>query len=48
MDKTKLTAITLLDMSKAFDSISHKILLTKLQDVGASHSCIQWFRSYLK
>ena len=47
MDKKKLTAITLLDMSKAFDSISHKILLMKLQDVGASHSCIQWFRSYL-
>ena len=43
----KLTAITLLDMRKAFDSISHKILLTKLQDAGASHSCIQWFRSYL-
>ena len=47
MDQKKLSAIILLDMSKAFDSISHKILLAKLQDVGASHSTIQWFRSYL-
>ena len=47
MDQRKLTAITLLDLSRAFDSISHRILLTKLQEVGASHSSIQWVRSYL-
>ena len=39
-DQRKLTAITLLDLSKAFDSISHRILLTKLQDVAASHPSI--------
>ena len=39
-DQRKLTAITLLDLSKAFDSISHRILLTKLQDVVASHPSI--------
>ena len=37
-DQRKLTAITLLDLSKAFD---------KLQDVRASHSSTQWFCSYL-
>ena len=37
-DQRKLTAITLLDLSKAFD---------KLQDVRASHSGIQWFCKYL-
>ena len=47
IDQKKLSAIVLLDMSKACDSISHKILLAKLQDVGASYSVIQWFRSYL-
>ena len=39
--------MVLLDMSEAFDSISHKILLLKLQDMGASTSAINWFRSYL-
>ena len=34
-------------MSKAFDSINHNMLLFKLQDVGASPSAIQWFRSYI-
>ena len=39
----------LLDMSKAFDSINHGILLNKLQDVGASNAALQslWFHSYL-
>ena len=34
----------LLDMRKAFDSISHEIMLLKLKDVGASNTCLQWFR----
>ena len=38
IDKRKLTPIVLLDMSKAFDSINHRILLAeKLQDVGSSY-----------
>ena len=47
IDEKKTTAMVLLDMSKAFDSISHKILLYKLQDLGASTSAIDWFSSYL-
>lgn len=47
MDKKKLTAVVFLDMSKAFDSINHEILISKLQDVGASASTLEWFRSYL-
>ena len=34
-------------MSTAFDSINHQILLDKLQDIGASVSVVEWFRSYL-
>ena len=42
IDQKKTTAMVLLDMSKAFDSISHKVLLLKPQDMGAStskHGC---------
>ncbi len=47
IDKRKVTAVVLLDMSKAFDSLDHGILLDKLQDVGASTSALKWFESYL-
>ena len=47
IDKKKLTEVVLLDLSKAFDSIDHQILLAKLQDIGASRSAIEWFKSYL-
>lgn len=37
--KEKLPAVVLLHMSKAFDSVNHKTLILKLQDVGtSSHS----------
>ena len=45
-DKT-ITALVLLDLSKAFDSINHEKLLVKLSTVGASPSTVEWFRSYL-
>ena len=47
MDNKKLTAMVLLDMSKAFDSVDHKPMISKLQDAGASSSCTEWFRSHL-
>ena len=47
IDNKQLTAVVLLDMSKAFDSIDHKILLAKLKDVSTSSSAAKWFRSYL-
>ena len=47
MDNKKITALILLDLSKAFDSINHNRLLHKLSAVGASPATVQWFRSYL-
>ena len=48
IDKKQLTATVLLDMSKAFDSVDHGILLSKLQDIGLSTIAIKWFRSYFQ
>ena len=42
-----LSAMVLLDLSKAFDSIDHRILLHKLVNVGASPMVVKWFESYL-
>ena len=48
MDDKKLTMVVLLDFSKAFDSIDHNKLLTKLKSLGTSSFALHWFRSYLK
>ena len=34
MDKKEITAMVLIDLSKAFDSICHRTLLLKLQGLG--------------
>ena len=47
IDQKKTSAVVLLDMSKAFDSVNHDILLKKLQDIGLSPSAILWGKSYL-
>ena len=47
MDEKKLSALVLLDLSKAFDSINHQRLLHKLTNIGAAKETVDWFRSYL-
>jgi hypothetical protein len=36
-----------IDLRKAFDVCSHKILLKKLQKFGVNNVALEWFRSYL-
>ena len=47
MDYKQVTALVLLDLSKAFDSIDHISLLEKLRAMGTSKEAIEWFESYL-
>ena len=48
IDEKKMSILVLMDMSKAFDSINHDMLLFKLRTLGVSPSALQWFKSYLK
>ena len=48
MDNGKVTALTLLDLSAAFDTIDHSILLERLYEhFGISGTVFQWFKSYI-
>ena len=47
IDAKKVAGMVLIDLSKAFDSLSHSVLLNKLWSLGTSASALSWFESYL-
>ncbi|XP_030751004.1 uncharacterized protein LOC115878595 [Sitophilus oryzae] len=47
-DEDKLTVLVLLDFSKAFDTLSHKILVSILQSVGLSEQAVHLLKEFLK
>ncbi|CAB3993693.1 Hypothetical predicted protein [Paramuricea clavata] len=48
LDLGKQVDVIYLDMSKAFDRVSHMQLLKRLRDFGFGGNILNWFRSYLK
>ena len=47
IDKNKFTAGIFLDLSKAFDTVNHSIIITKLQHYGIRGVALEWFKNYL-
>ena len=47
LDQGEYVGALLLDLSKAFDTVPHQLLFSKLANIGCSKYTISWFKSYL-
>jgi Reverse transcriptase (RNA-dependent DNA polymerase) len=47
VDKGEMVRALLIDLSKAFDSISHQKLILELSLIGCGLGALEWFSSYL-
>ncbi|KAJ1166727.1 hypothetical protein NDU88_007124 [Pleurodeles waltl] len=47
MDNGETSALILLDLSAAFDTVCHRTLLTRLQEAGIQDKALHWISSFL-
>uniref|UniRef100_A0A3B3TFJ6 Reverse transcriptase domain-containing protein n=1 Tax=Paramormyrops kingsleyae TaxID=1676925 RepID=A0A3B3TFJ6_9TELE len=47
LDNKKSCAALFIDLSKAFDTVDHHLLLQRLKSIGFSHTVLNWFSNYL-
>ena len=47
LDEGNISAVVLLDLSAAFDIVSHSLLLEKLKVYGFNENSIKWIKNYL-
>ena len=46
-NREEIVAVVFLDLRKAFDTVDHSLMVSKLTDIGCDENTISWFRSYL-
>ena len=46
IDKRQYCAAVFMDLAKAFDSVKHCILISRLNSFGYSNDCLAWFTNY--
>ena len=47
LERNEIVGAAFIDLTKAFDSISHALLLEKLSQYGFRDNSLRWFQSYL-
>ena len=48
IDIGKINAVIFLDLKKAFDTVNHKVLLSRLDSYDISGNSLEWFQSSLE